>query len=108
MNSKNYILNIFPLFFSVYRSCNDKSVTLENFTLFVNTFLTENNATNRIVMLRCSYLNLSVFGEVINNYRTENTRSIRHSYVHDFYCNVFRTIGPSDRWSLEYSYYRFQ
>jgi len=106
--SKNCILNIFPSFLFVYHSCNDKSITLENFTLSATTFLTEDNVTNRIVMLRHPCLNLYVYGEGIDNYRTENTRSTCRSSGPHFNCNVVRTISPSDRRGLKYSYCRFR
>jgi hypothetical protein len=60
----------------VYYSCNNKSVTPENFTLFVTTLLTENNVTNRVVMLRYPYLNLSVYGDGIDNYRTGKKHAV--------------------------------
>jgi len=99
VNSKNCILNIFTLFLFVYRSCNDKSITLKNFTLFATIFLTKDNVMNRIVTLRHPYINLCVYGEGIDNYRTENTLSTRRISGPKCYCNAFRTISPSDRWN---------
>ena len=52
-------------------------------------------------MLRYPNLNLSLYGDGIDNYKTgKKTRSIRRGSVPNCDCNVFRTVSPSDRSSL--------